>query len=46
VLTRMTDDSWPAYALTGGTLAIVLTTRVHPLWLLALGAALGAFGLA
>jgi chromate transporter len=41
----MTDDAWPAYLLTGATLGLALATRLHPLWLLATGAALGAAGL-
>ena len=45
VLTRTADHSWQAYAITGITVAIALTTRVHPLWLLAVAAGLGAFGL-
>lgn len=45
VLTRTGGDAWPAYAITGATLVVLLTTRLHPLWLLAAGAALGAFGL-
>ena len=45
VLTRTADDSWQAYAITGITVAIALTTRVHPLWLLAVAAGLGASGL-
>jgi len=45
VLTRASDHSWLAYALTGATLVLALTTRVHPLWALAVGAALGAAGL-
>jgi chromate transporter len=44
VLTRMIDDAWPAYLLTGATLALALATRLHPLWMLAAGAALGAMG--
>jgi chromate transporter len=45
VLTRTTDHSWLAYALTAATLVVALATRVHPLWALAVGAALGAAGL-
>jgi chromate transporter len=45
VLTRTTDHSWPAYALTGATLVLGLMTRLHPLWALAAAAGLGAFGL-
>jgi chromate transporter len=44
VLTRTTDHSWPAYAITGVTVLLMLTTRWHPLWLLAAGAGLGALG--
>ena len=44
VLTRANDHTWPAYAVTGATLAAVLTTRLHPLWMLAAGAVLGASG--
>jgi chromate transporter len=45
VLTRTTDHNLLAYAVTGATLLLALTTRVHPLWMLAAGGALGAFGL-
>ena len=45
VLTRTTDHSWTAYALTGVTLVLAMTTRLHPLWVLAVAAALGAAGL-
>lgn len=45
VLTRATDHAWPAYTVTGATLAAVLATRLHPLWMLAAGAILGALGL-
>ena len=45
VLTRATDHAWPAYAVTGATLVAALTTRLHPLWMLAAGAALGVLGL-
>jgi chromate transporter len=44
VLTRTADHSWTAYAITGATLALTLRTSVHPLWMLAMGAVLGAFG--
>jgi chromate transporter len=44
VLTRTTDHDWPAYALTGVALVLALTTRLHPLWVLAAAAALGAAG--
>lgn len=45
VLTRATDQAWPAYVVTGATLVAVLTTRLHPLWALAAGALLGALGI-
>ena len=45
VLTRTTDHSWGAYAVTGATILIVLRTTIHPLWMLGAAAALGAFGL-
>jgi chromate transporter len=45
VLTLAADDnSWVAYAVTGGTVAVFLFTRVHPLWCLGAGALLGACG--
>ena len=45
VLTRTIDHEWPAYATTIVTAVVALMTRVHPLWLLAVGAVLGAAGL-
>ena len=45
VLTRAADQSWSAYALTGLTLWLSLTTRLHPLWMLAAAGGLGAMGL-
>jgi len=45
VLTRTADHSWAAYIITGVTLVLTLRTTVHPLWLLAVAAVLGAFGL-
>ena len=44
VLTRTADHSWTAYALTGATLVLSYRTSVHPLWMLAMAATLGAFG--
>jgi len=44
VLTRTTDHTWPAYALTGVTLILAMTTRLHPLWILVVAAAAGATG--
>ena len=37
--------AWPSLAATGIAAALMLTTRVSPLWLLAAGAALGGVGL-
>ena len=45
VLTRMVDHGWVAYAVTITTLLLALMTRLHPLWMLAAAAGLGAFGL-
>ena len=45
VLTRTVDEGWRAYAVTGVSLLLALTTRLHPLWMLAAGGALGALGL-
>jgi chromate transporter len=44
VLTRTTADGWPAYALTATAALLSVTTRLHPLWLLAAAAVLGAAG--
>ena len=45
VLTRASDTAWPAYAVTAVTLALALATKLHPLWILAVAAALGALGI-
>lgn len=42
VLTRAIDHQWLAYVVTGTTLVLALTTRLHPLWMLAAAAVLGA----
>jgi chromate transporter len=44
VLTRTSDHSWGAYAVTGATVLLMLRTRLHPLWMLAVAAVLGALG--
>jgi len=45
VLTRTADQSsWVAYGLTGVTLAVSLTSRLHPLWLLGAAGVVGALG--
>ncbi|MES2205920.1 MAG: chromate transporter [Pseudomonadota bacterium] len=45
VLTRSADHSWIAYGVTGITVLLMLTTRIHPLWLLAVAGVLGYVGL-
>lgn len=42
VLTQTIDHDWTAYVVTLTTLAFALTTRLHPLWFLAIAAILGA----
>jgi chromate transporter len=44
VLARTADQTWAAFAITGITVALVLVTRMHPLWFLGAGALLGALG--
>ncbi len=44
LITRAADESAAAYVLTGLTAAVVLTTNVHPLWLIAFGGVLGLLG--
>jgi chromate transporter len=45
VMARAADTSWPAVALTIAAAAITLGTRLSPLWMQLVGAALGGFGL-
>jgi len=45
VLTRSIDHEWQAYVLTATIAAVGFMSRVHPLWLLGVGAILGAMGL-
>jgi chromate transporter len=44
LLTRAADESLSAYALTAFTALVVVLTRLHPLWLIGLGAVLGLGG--
>ena len=44
VMARAADASWPAVALTIAAAAIMLGTRLSPLWMLLAGAALGGLG--
>jgi chromate transporter len=46
ILTRSADHSWGAYAISGATLLLSLSTRLHPLLMLGVAAAMGAFGFA
>jgi chromate transporter len=45
VMARAAGTSWRAVALTMAAAAITLGTRLSPLWMLLVGAALGGFGL-
>ena len=45
VMARAADTSWRAVVLTIAAAAIMLGTRLSPLWMLLVGAALGGFGL-
>jgi chromate transporter len=42
ILARTVDQSPIAVGLTAATAVLALATRLHPLWLLAAGAAVGA----
>lgn len=44
VLTRVADHTVVAYVVTAVTVLFAMTTRLHPLWMLGAGAALGALG--
>ena len=44
ILIRTADHTWIAYAITAATLLLSLSTRLHPLWLLAVAAVLGGTG--
>jgi chromate transporter len=37
-------DNWPLWLLTAATAIVIWRTRLHLLWMLALGALLGALG--
>lgn len=45
VMARTADLGWPSVAVTLGAGALLLGTRVSPLWLIAAGGALGGLGL-
>jgi chromate transporter len=45
VMARASDVGWASVAMTVAAAALLLLTRVNPLWMLGVGAALGGFGL-
>ena len=45
VMARAGDVAWPSVAITAGAVAVLLRTRLSPLWILMAGGALGALGL-
>lgn len=45
VMARAADASWQAVAMTAAAVALVLVTRLNPLWVLFAGGALGGLGL-
>lgn len=44
ILARTVDQSWAAFAITGAAVTLTLATRLHPIWVLAAGAAAGVAG--
>jgi chromate transporter len=44
LITLAADHSAAAFAITAATVAVVMTTRIHPLWLMAAGGLLGFTG--
>jgi chromate transporter len=45
VMARAGDVAWPSVAITAAAVAVLLRTRLSPLWILIAGGALGALGL-
>ena len=45
VMARAADTGWASAAVTAGAVALILGTRLNPLWILAAGGALGGLGL-
>jgi chromate transporter len=45
VMARTGDAGWPSLAITAAAVALMLRTRVNPLWILTAGGALGGLGL-
>ena len=46
VMARTIDHDWAAMGITGAAAALLLTTRINPLWFLGAAGVLGALGLA
>ena len=44
LITRSADESLLAFVITAVTAAVVLTTRIHPLWMFGAAALLGLTG--
>ena len=44
-MARAADIGWPSVAITAGAVALMLRTRINPLWILIAGGALGGLGL-
>jgi len=45
VMARTGDVGWPSIAITAAAVALMLRTRINPLWILMAGGAFGALGL-
>ena len=45
VVARAADTGWQTAMITGAAVALLLGTRINPLWMLITGAALGGLGL-
>ncbi|MFX1764216.1 chromate transporter [Paraburkholderia sp. A1RI-2L] len=45
VISRASDHTWIAWAITGVCAVLALRTKIHPLWLLAAGSLIGLTGL-
>jgi chromate transporter len=45
VMARAADTSWQAVVVTIAAAAIMLVTRLNPMWILVIGGALGGLGL-
>jgi chromate transporter len=45
VMAQTADKSWPAFGVSAAVAALLLATRINPLWLLGAAGALGALGM-